>query len=161
MTCVNPGPSRGATIDDVYKHILIPTDGSELSERAVREGIELARTMNARVTLLTASIPFHVFATDALLLSDTPQKYSQDVERRAALRLKHGEDYARAKGVPFTSKHVFAEHAHEAIVECIRTAGCDLVCMASHARKGFAGVLLGSETSRVLSHSKVPVLVLR
>jgi len=64
----------------MYKHILIPTDGSELSERAVREGIDLASAMQARVTLLTASMPFHVFATDALMVSDTPQKYADSRE---------------------------------------------------------------------------------
>jgi len=145
----------------VYKHILIPTDGSELSERAVREGIDLASVVNARVTLLTSSMPFHVFATDGMVLSDTPQKYAEDTERRAAQRLKSGEDYARSKGVPFAIKHVFAEHPYEAIVDVTRAANCDLICMASHARRGMAGVLIGSETSRVLSHSKVPVLVCR
>ena len=145
----------------MYKHILIPTDGSELSERAVREGIDLASAVSARVTLLTASIPFHVFATDGMLVSDTPSKYVEDVERRAAQRLKAGEDYARARGVAAASKHVFAEHPYQAIVEVTRDIDCDLICMASHARRGVAGVLIGSETSRVLSHSKVPVLVCR
>ena len=145
----------------MYKHILIPTDGSDLSQRAVREGIDLASVMNARVTLLTASMPFHVFATDGLLVSDTPHKYVEDVERRARERLKPGEEYARSKGVAAASKHVFAERPYQAIVEVTHDASCDLICMASHARRGVAGVLIGSETSRVLSHSKVPVLVCR
>jgi nucleotide-binding universal stress UspA family protein len=145
----------------VYKHILIPTDCSELSERAVREGIDLANAMKARVTLLTASMPFHVFATQGLLLSDTPTKYVEDVERRAAQRLKPGEEYARSHGVTAVTRHVFAEHPYQAIVDATRSEGCDLICMASHARRGVAAVLIGSETSRVLSHSKVPVLVCR
>ena len=145
----------------MYKHILIPTDGSELSDRAVREGIDLATAMKARVTLLTSSMPFHVFATDALLVSDTPTKYVEDVERRAAQRLKSGVEYARSHGVEAASRHVFAEHPYQAIVDATRDEGCDLICMASHARRGVAGVLIGSETSRVLSHSKVPVLVCR
>jgi nucleotide-binding universal stress UspA family protein len=145
----------------MYKHILIPTDGSELSERAVREGIDLACTMKARVTLLTASIPFHVFATDALMVSDTPQKYANDVEARAATRLKVGEEYASTKGVATSTRHVYSEHPYEAIVDVARASGCDLVCMAAHARKGVAGLVMGSQTAKVLSHTRVPVLVCR
>jgi nucleotide-binding universal stress UspA family protein len=145
----------------MYKHILIPTDGSELSERAVREGIDLASTVHARVTLLTASMPFHVFATDALMVSDTPQRYADDIEARASARLKGGEQYASSKGVVTNAKHVYAEHPYEAIVDVARASGCDLVCMAAHARKGVAGLVMGSQTEKVLSHTKVPVLVCR
>jgi nucleotide-binding universal stress UspA family protein len=147
--------------DAMYKHILIPTDGSELSERAVHAGIDLASAMKARVTLVTSSLPFHVFATEPMMVSDTPQKYSQDAERRAALRLKEGEEYARAKGVAARARHVYAEHPFEAIIDTARSGDCDLVCMASHGRKGIAGLLVGSETTKVLTHSKVPVLVCR
>ena len=127
----------------------------------MREGIDLASTMKARVTLLTASMPFHVFATDALMVSDTPRKYAEDVEARAAARLKGGEQYASTKGVATSAKHVYAEHPYEAIVDVAHSSGCDLVCMAAHARKGVVGLVMGSQTAKVLSHTKVPVLVCR
>ena len=146
----------------MYKHILIPTDGSELSEKAVREGIELAMTMKAKVTVFTASPPFHAFATDAAALgADSRAMYTAGAEERAAARLKAGLEYAHAKGVPARTQHVFAERPYEAIIAVAAKEGCDLVCMASHGRKGIAGLLVGSETNKVLTHSKVPVLVCR
>jgi nucleotide-binding universal stress UspA family protein len=145
----------------MYKHILIPTDGSELSERAVREGIDLALMMKARVTLLTASAPFRGFASEPTVLAETPRQYEEDVERRANLRLRAGEEYADARGVVAMTRHVYAEHPFEAIVEAAEGSDCDLVCMASHGRTGLAGLLIGSQTAKVLSHSKIPVLVCR
>lgn len=145
----------------MYKHILIPTDGSELSDKAVREGIDLAMTMKARVTVFTASPPFHAFATDATVSVDTRDTYTASAEERAAARLKAGLDYANAKGVQARVQHVFAERPYEAIIAVASKEGCDLVCMASHGRKGIAGLLVGSETNKVLTHSKVPVLVCR
>jgi nucleotide-binding universal stress UspA family protein len=147
----------------MYKHILIPTDGSELSDKAVREGIELALSMKARVTVFTASPPFHAFATESepLLSADARTLYAAGAEERAAARLRPGLEYARAKGVPARTRHVFAERPYEAIIAIAAKEGCDLVCMASHGRKGIAGLLVGSETNKVLTHSKVPVLVCR
>jgi nucleotide-binding universal stress UspA family protein len=146
----------------MYKHILIPTDGSKLSEKAIREGIDLARTVHAEVTLLTASAPFHaLLAQAAALPSQTATEYTRLAEKNAADRLKPGEDYARSHGVPVHTEHVFSEFPHEAIVDAARRDHCDLVCMASRGRRGLAGLLLGSETHKVLTHSKIPVLVCR
>ena len=145
----------------MYKHILIPTDGTELSDRAVREGIELAQLMKARVTVFTASPPFNTFATEATLGADSRALYTASAEERAAARLRPGLEYAHSKGVPARTQHVFAEHPYEAIIAAAAKEGCDLVCMASHGRKGIAGLLVGSETNKVLTHSKVPVLVCR
>src|SRR5512142_1625183 len=142
----------------MYKHILIPTDGSELSEKAVKEGIELAMTMKARVTVFTASPPFHTFATEAAIGVESSALYTATAEERAAARLKPGLEYAHAKGVAARTQHVFAERPYEAIIAAAAKEGCDLVCMASHGRKGIAGLLVGSETNKVLTHSKVPVL---
>jgi nucleotide-binding universal stress UspA family protein len=145
----------------MYKHILIPTDGSELSEKALREGIDLAQSVKARVTVFTASPPFNSFAAEAALGSDSRAIYTASAEERAASRLKTGLEYAHAKGVPARTQHVFAEFPYEAIIAAAAKEGCDLVCMASHGRKGIAGLLVGSETNKVLTHSKVPVLVCR
>lgn len=146
----------------MYKHILIPTDGTDLSLKAVREGIELARTMNARVTLFTSSAPFHAVAGDSMLNpADIARRYTNVAEERAAERLKPGQEYAQRLGVSARAEHVYAEHPYEAIVNAVRQDGCDLVCMASHGRKGMVGLVMGSETAKVLTHSKVPVLVCR
>ncbi len=145
----------------MYKHILIPTDGSELSDKAVREGIDLAQSVKARVTVFTASPPFNTFAAEASLGNDSRAMYTAGAEERAAARLRTGLEYAHAKGVPARTQHVFAERPYEAIIAAAAKEGCDLVCMASHGRKGIAGLLVGSETSKVLTHSNIPVLVCR
>lgn len=145
----------------MYQHILIPTDGSELSAKALREGIDLAKSVNAKVTLFTSSLPYHAFAAEPSLVVDTPERYTVEVEERAKLRLKPGEEYAASVGVKTATRHVYAEHPFQAIIDASRKEGCDLVCMASHGRKGIAAFVLGSETAKVLTHSKVPVLVCR
>jgi nucleotide-binding universal stress UspA family protein len=146
----------------MYKHILIPTDGSTLSEKAIRAGIDLARSVNAEVTLFTASAPFHSIVTGtAVIPRTTAVEYTELAEKNAAERLKPAEEYARSRGVEFHSEHVYAEFPYEAIVDAARRDGCDLVCMASHGRKGLAGLFIGSETQKVLTRSKVPVLVCR
>jgi nucleotide-binding universal stress UspA family protein len=145
----------------MYKHILIPTDGSELSDRAVRAGIDLAQTVNARVTVFTATPPYRVYPSETAAGFESPAMYTATAEERAAERLKPGLAYAHSKGVPARTEHVFAEHPYEAIIAAAAKEGCDLVCMASHGRKGIAGLLVGSETTKVLTHSRVPVLVCR
>jgi nucleotide-binding universal stress UspA family protein len=145
----------------MYKHILIPTDGSELSEKALHEGIDLARSVNARVTVFTASPPFNSFAAEAAMGHDSHVEYTATADELASSRLKVGTEYAKLKGVQARIEHVYAEHPYEAIINAVSKDGCDLVCMASHGRKGIAGLLVGSETSKVLTHSKVPVLVCR
>ncbi|HSN20850.1 MAG TPA: universal stress protein [Usitatibacter sp.] len=145
----------------MYKHILIPTDGSELSDKAVRAGIDLASTVKARVTVFTASPPYHAFPTETVVGVESPAVYTATAEERAAARLKPGLEYAHSKGVAARTQHVFAEHPYEAIIALAAKEGCDLVCMASHGRKGIAGLVVGSETNKVLTHSKVPVLVCR
>ena len=145
----------------MYKHILIPTDGSELSEKAVKEGIELAMSMKAKVTVFTASPPFPAVFSEVTVDADSIALYTASAQERAAARLKPCLDYARARGVPASTRHVFAERPYEAIIAASSKEGCDLVCMASHGRKGIAGLLVGSETNKVLTHSKVPVLVCR
>lgn len=145
----------------MHKHILIATDGSELSERAVHEGIDLAKAVGAKVTLLTASPHLRVFETDSKRITSSSDTYKADCEKRASADLAPGEKYAQSSGVKADSLHVFSDHPFQAIIDQATKGQCDLVVMASHGRKGVAGVLLGSETTKVLTHSKVPVLVCR
>jgi len=145
----------------MYKHILIPTDGSALSEMAIRQGILFAKSMQARVTAMTVSIPFHAFALDPVMLSDTPGQYERDCEELAEKCLGVAKAEASVAGVSCETLHVQAPHPYEAIIDAARKGGCDLIFMASHGRKGVSALVLGSETTKVLTHSKIPVLVCR
>jgi nucleotide-binding universal stress UspA family protein len=145
----------------MYQHILIPTDGSPLSEMAIRQGIAFARSVKARVTALTVSIPFHAFALDPVMVSDTPGQYERECEALAEKALGVAKTEAGVASVPCETLHVQAAHPYEAIIDAARKGGCDLIFMASHGRKGVSALVLGSETMKVLTHSKIPVLVCR
>ncbi len=150
----------------MYKHILLPTDGSELSERAVQSGIALAKALNAKVTGFFA-IPSVTFG-DYVELSRNPATAMQQMKEReaelnqAARRILAAvEDRAREAGVECAVAQTPSDRPAEAIIEAAKSNGCDLVFMASHGRRGVDALLLGSETSKVLTHSKIPVLVCR
>lgn len=145
----------------MFSHILIPTDGSPFSDKAIDMGLALAQSLGGQVSILTVSPPFHVLTTDTMSLSDTKENYAADAEKRANAIFKPGLDRANALGVAADSKHVFHDHAYEAIINAAAQNGCNLIVMASHGRRGIAGLLLGSETTKVLTHSKIPVLVCR
>ena len=144
----------------MFKHILIPTDGSDLSQDAVRYGISLAKAVNAKVTGIAVSPPFHVFAMDPAMNRDTPDSYT---ERMTAVATKFLEQVTNAAQGLVRCDTIHVEHAHpfEAIIETAKTKGCDLIVMASHGRHGIAAIVLGSETLKVLTHSTIPVLVYR
>src|SRR5258708_16092875 len=131
----------------MYKRILIPTDGSELSVAAIRQAVALAKAVKAKVTGMTVSPPFHTFALDPLLLSDTAEEYQKDIEARAERHLGVVRDAASFGGVPCETLHVMAEHPYEGIIDTARSRGCDPIVMASHGRKGIAALLLGSRTA--------------
>lgn len=145
----------------MYKHILVPTDGSDLSDRAVGEAIAFARSLGARITALTVSPPFHLTGYDPFLVTVTPTQYERAHESRAREVLGDARAKATAAGVPCEVVSVVDDAPWQAIIETAQRHGCDLVFMASHGRRGVAGMLLGSETQRVLTHCKVPVLVYR
>ena len=145
----------------MYKHILIPTDGSVLSAKAIEHGVALAKSLGATVTGITVSFPFHTFALDPMMVSATEEQYKKQCEDRAQKFLGAITDAAKAAGVRARGAHVIADHPYEAIVEAAKGNGCDLIVMASHGRKGASAVVLGSETHKLLTHSKIPVLVCR
>jgi nucleotide-binding universal stress UspA family protein len=145
----------------MYKHILIPTDGSALSEDAVKQGLTLAKTLDAKVTVLTVVPPFHVFATETMMVTDTRDQYDKHIARMAERRLAWPREAAKAAGVVYEDVSEVAEHPWATIVEAAKTRGCDLIVMASHGRKGLSALVLGSETTKVLTHSKIPTLVCR
>jgi nucleotide-binding universal stress UspA family protein len=148
----------------MFKHILIPTDGSRLALKGARAGIQLARALGARVTAAYVIPPFMPIAYgDAAVYVPalSPQEYKQSSEKAARKALGAIEAEAKKSRVRCKSRSVTAAQVHEGILKVARAAKCDAIAMASHGRGGIAGVLLGSETTRVLAHSKLPVLVTR
>ena len=145
----------------MFKHVLVATDGSQLSEKAALNAVQLAKSMSARLTAVTASIPFHVFATDAVVVTDTDDVYKEECNRQAEKYLGVIKTAAESSGLSFEGIHVFHDHPYAAIIDTASNRGCDLICMASHGRRGIAALVLGSETMKVLTHSKIPVVVWR
>jgi len=145
----------------MYRSILLPTDGSELAGRAVTDGIALAKEMGAKVTILTVTRPFHVVTTDPAMLEDTSAQYKARMDAYAAKILGAATAAAKAEGVVCEAVQVEGEHPHQAIIDTAGSKGYDLIVMASHGRRGIAALVLGSETVKVLTHSKTPVLVHR
>jgi nucleotide-binding universal stress UspA family protein len=145
----------------MYTNILIPTDGSELAGKAVRHGIVLAQKIGAKVTALTVLPPFHVFTTDTQMIEDTPAQYQARMQKHAEKTLGTVTQAAQAAGVACETVHIEHEHPYQAIIDTAASKGCDLIVMASHGRHGISAIVLGSETVKVLTHSKIPVLVHR
>ena len=145
----------------MYKCILLPTDGSELSERAVLAGIDLARESGASVIGLHVTPPYHVLTTRPEMLAETREQYAEQSERQARRILDGVAENAGAVGVRCSTEHAVADDPYLAIIDAARRNVCDLIVMAAHGRRGIKGLLLGSETQKVLVHSSIPVLVFR
>jgi nucleotide-binding universal stress UspA family protein len=147
----------------MYKHILLPTDGSPLSQRAADAGIALAAALGARVTaLFVAPAPTPLVYDEFIPVAYmTPEQHAELIDRASARYLGHIARRAQAAGVPCEGVKLTGEYPAETIVEAARARKCDLIVMASHGRRGVKALLLGSETARVLAHSKIPVLVHR
>jgi nucleotide-binding universal stress UspA family protein len=145
----------------MYRHILVPTDGSALSEEAVTHAMAFARAIGAKVTAVAVSEPFHVFALDPTAVTDSAAEYDKNRAVRAAKHLDVARDAAARAGVSCETLHVVAEHPYEVIIKTASDRGCDLIFMASHGRRGMSALVLGSETTKVLTHTRIPVLVYR
>lgn len=145
----------------MFKHVLLPTDGSALSMKAVESGIAFAKAAGAKVTVLTVIEPSGVLGTDSKRVAATRKAYEQHASDSAERELKDAERTARKHGVPCTT--LMQKHAqpYQAIIETAARRRCDLIAMATHGRSGVAALLLGSETSKVLAYSRIPVLVYR
>jgi len=147
----------------MYKRILIATDGSELSEKGLLKGLELARDLNAEVDIVTVSEPWAVGMYDAMGWSvgymNSPE-YKADREETAEKVLAPAKAACEAQGVPATTVHVLDRYAADGIIDTAMERNSDLV-MTSHGRRGVTRVLLGSQTAEVLARSTVPVLVIR
>lgn len=144
----------------MYQQILVSTDGSEISTRAVEAAARLAGLTGAKLDVLSVKEPFPYSAISEMQ-PVPPQEFYDAQERLAAERVAAALDAARAHGIQATGVSVEALHPWEAILEQAKAKGCDLIVMASHGRRGLGALLLGSETQKVLTHSTVPVLVIR
>jgi nucleotide-binding universal stress UspA family protein len=145
----------------MFKHILLPTDGSPASERAALAGVSFAKEVGAEIVALHVIPPFHTFTLDTEMLEDTEEEYARVSVERAEKYLGFVADAARAAGVPCSTEKVVADEPYEAILDTARHHHSDLIIMASHGRRGIKALLLGSETQKVLVHSGIPVLVFR
>jgi nucleotide-binding universal stress UspA family protein len=147
----------------MYKHILIPTDGSPTADKAVQEGLAFAREAGARVTFFTAVPEYEVPNEATLMARHAISLYEHD--RRSAQRaheiLAPAERRARDAGVDCDTDSAQSNRPSEAIVAAARSHGCDAIFMASHGRTGIARLWHGSETEEVLTHSAIPTLVYR
>ncbi|NCT66223.1 MAG: universal stress protein [Rhodanobacteraceae bacterium] len=145
----------------MFKHILIPTDGSELSEDAVRQGIRLAAALKAKVTGFHVVPKFHTSDVIMQLLEASQSDYAKAAQAYAERYLGLVSGAAAAAGVPCEVAWTTSDDPAGEIVAAAVARGCDLILMASHGRRGMQAVLLGSETQKVLTHSHIPVLVYR
>ncbi len=145
----------------MYRHILLPTDGSELSQRAALYGVNLAKSLNAAVTAISVTAPWQTIAIGEIAIAVPEADYEARAETNARNFLKPVADAAAAAGVDCKTVHVRNGNPYEAIIDTADARGCDLIVMGSHGRSGLTKLLLGSETIRVLTHSKIPVLVYR
>jgi nucleotide-binding universal stress UspA family protein len=145
----------------MFKHLLLPTDGSSRSEAAIQKGIELAKSINAKVTGFHVIPGFPMVAYPAMVMEDTKQEYEARGKAQADQYLTVVEKAANRAGIAFDLAYVMSDHPYAAIIEAAEQKGCDLIVMASHGRRGVKAILLGSETHKVLTHSRIPVLVYR
>jgi nucleotide-binding universal stress UspA family protein len=150
-------------VNQMFKHILVPTDGSELSRATAKRAVTFAKEAGAKITVFFAKpeYPIAYFGEGALIDPTTPEKFAELADQQATEYLGEVQKECAELGVECSLISVTSDIPYEAIIEAAEKSGCDLIFMASHGRRGISGFLLGSETNKVLTHSKVPVLVYR
>jgi nucleotide-binding universal stress UspA family protein len=142
------------------RKILVPTDGSELSVKAIRGAVDLAKKLGAKIVGMTAIEPYS-YSTMSEYRPESFEAFETRTEAIAKERLKQVESIAKAAEVDFETSVTKSFSPYEAIIEAAAENGCDAIVMASHGRRGLNAILLGSETQKVLTHSNIPVMVYR
>lgn len=143
----------------MFKHILLPTDGSPLSENAMRQCLQFAKETGAKVTSVHVIPDFHLYNFNAELVATSKDQYVEDFTKHAHHHLDKVASAAQEIGVPCETSVLRNDHPYEAIISAAEQKDCDLIAMATHGKKGLKGLLVGSETQKVLTHSQIPVLV--
>ena len=147
----------------MFRHLLVPTDGSELSDETVASAVQFAAETKASITFLYVrpDYPVSYFGEGALVDPTTPESFADMTQKVAQEILDRSSAAAQARGVACDTHSRINDLPYESIIETAKEKGCDLIYMASHGRRGLVGLLLGSETQKVLTHSTIPVLVYR
>jgi nucleotide-binding universal stress UspA family protein len=147
----------------MFKRILLPIDGSELSAKAIRQAVAFATDAKAEVIGLFAAPGYHPVVYEDFVPPDfmSPQRHAAAAKKRAERILSPLVKACAKAGVTCRTRYVIDDSPYDAIIAAAKKDKCDLIVMASHGRRGIAGLLLGSETMKVLTHSSIPVLVLR
>jgi nucleotide-binding universal stress UspA family protein len=140
----------------MYRHILIPTDGSELAEHGVAHGLALAKSLGAKVSIIFVVEPFPDMTGRFL---DTFARYVELRKEQATSALDHAANAAKQAGVPCETIQVENAQPHQGIIAAAKDNGCDLIVMSSHGRSGLPALLIGSVTNKVLTHAGIPILV--
>jgi nucleotide-binding universal stress UspA family protein len=145
----------------MFKHILVPTDGSQFSQDTVSRAVSFAKEAGARITAFNAmrEVPYNLGAKEVHMPSRTEEIEREEKEAQEILSFV--ENLCQEAGVPCAKLTLTNNVVYEAIIEAATQSGCDLIFMASHGRRGLSALLLGSETNKVLTHTKIPVLVFR
>ena len=149
----------------MYSHVLISTDGSEVAQKGVEQGLSLAKALGSRVTIITVTERFPAYARgvglEFVMSEPLMAGYATGQKEAANAALAAAKQLADGLGIPVETLHVPDAYPADAIIEAARSLNCSLIAMASHGRRGLGRVLLGSTTSQVLADSPVPVLVVR
>lgn len=147
----------------MFKHILIPTDGSPLSKKAIVNGVRFAQEVGAKITGFFAAPVYRPLIYEDFVPAQfmTSKEHGEANAKLAAKHLGVIEKACKEAKVPYQGLHTASEFPAEAIIDAAKAKKCDLIFMSSHGRRGIAGILLGSQTAHVLTHSKIPVLVYR
>ncbi|MBN8443692.1 MAG: universal stress protein [Thauera sp.] len=147
----------------MFRHLLVPTDGSQLSRDTAARAVAFARETGARITFFCAekAFPTMYVGTGAIFDAQAPAHFHAAEDAVAHDILRACEELAMQAGVECSTRALASDEPYEAIIAAAEEAGCDLIFMASHGRRGIKALLLGSETQKVLTHSSIPVLVYR
>lgn len=148
----------------MYQHILIATDGSELAQKGVEHGLSLAGKLGSRVTILTVTQPMRPEAIRAARMAgveDPVVRYDQQIDSDMKKQFSALEQEAAKHGVSVELLHEIDDFPAEAIIRVAELRNCDLIVMTSHGRRGARRLILGSQTAEVVTHTKIPVLVIR
>lgn len=143
----------------MYKHILIATDGSELAQKAVGQGLALARALDAKALVVSITEPWRASGASDMVITFPLEDYEKRAQEGATIVFGKAIDIARKVGVTCETLHVIDKYPAEGIVETAEKHGCDLIVMASHGRRGLSRMFLGSQAAKVVTLSKVPVLI--
>lgn len=145
----------------MFKHILVPTDGSELADKAAMQAIEVAKSLGSKLTFVRITAPPAPIVIEGVVVAYPAEELRAQMKERVTSHLGGLDAAAKTAGISSASLHVEHDQPWKAIIESAERIGADLIMMGSHGRKGVAALVIGSETHKVLTHTKLPVLVCR